>query len=568
MAALIRFVLLDDGLEVRNYDFDTDEVQIGCDPERGDNLLIELPPRLRHVRAKIFRTPDYVEMEVKTGPIWVQNSKLEEGDVVELSIGDLLIFGTKKPRGVRMRYETASEASIFMDDVADWSVSAAPKKKRGATADEAFAFEEEIDPTAGMNPYEKARHAYRQQYQKLTKWRKKAAKIGYWTSLVAVLWLKGKGFVAIGAGIALMAAGFINAKDNRTQAEIEQAIAEERAAQAVLAADAAEARKQGFEALQQECGCGSSEDGDAVTDAAEELLDRFDGADVGLTRTVALPDKTQRTTAGLVAGYVSRASRSGRMLNTTINRVCRGADKDRMELVQRELARYDLHEVYSFIPFVESQWCELAVSFTGPRGMMQFTKKTAESAFMRIDPTQAAIPSYPYSQHNDWLRAQSGPYNGYYNMLAACPEEVKLKYRTKFYGNRYHPEHNRRIDPDDPRTDWKLSVQAAFGLLTTLDADWRGKGYAEVDAAMLAMASYNQGPGMVNRWIDEAKAAYPDADPLTYIHIYGGALHLLNKTSDAETRRRIKEGMEYAPKTFGYYLYTAEKLDALRCRGD
>ncbi|MCP4873528.1 MAG: transglycosylase SLT domain-containing protein [Proteobacteria bacterium] len=564
---LIRFTLQDDGLDARTYDFDTDEVQIGCDPERGDNLLIELPPRLRHVRAKIFRSPSYVEMEVKTGPIWVQNSKLEEGDVVELSVGDLLIFGTKKPRGVRMRFEYAQEASIFMDDVADWSVSAAPKKKRGATAEDAFAFEEEVDPTDGMNPYERARFWYRAQYQKLTKWRKKAAKIGYWTSLVGVLWNKSKGFVAIGAGIAILATGFLGAKDNRTQAELEQAIAEERTAQALLAMEAAKEVRGEAESRQEECGCGTSEDSVAVEDTADLLDERFDGGD-GLTRPVAMPNQTMKTQAGLINRYVGVARNNGRLLKTTIDRVCKGSDKERMEHVQRELGRYDLHEVYSFIPFVESQWCELAVSFTGPRGMMQFTRRTAEAAFLRIDPTQATIPNYDFKTHERWLRNKSSSYGGYYQMLAACPATVRADYVRHFYGGQVNADYNNRTDPRDPRTDWKLAAQAAFSLLEQLDSNWRGKGYGEVDAAMLAMATYNQGPAMVNRWIDRAKERYPDTEQLSYIHIYGGAMKLRAEEPNAEQRRRIKEGMEYPAKTFGYYLYTAPKLDALRCRGD
>ncbi len=563
----IRFVLLDDGMDVRPYDFDTETVQIGCDPDRGDNLLIDLPPKLRHVRCKVFRHQGYVEMEVKTGPVWCQGSKLESGDVVELNVGDLLIFGTKNVRGVRMRFEYATEAAIVMDDVADWTVSAAPKKKRGKTAEDDLMFEEEVDPTAGMNPYQKLLFWYRQQYQKFTKWRKKAAAIGYWTSLVGVLWNKAKGFLALGAGIAILATGFLNAKDGRIDAEVEQQIAEERTAQAVLAMEAAQERKAEFEALQEECGCETSEDAVAVEDTADLLDERFDEAGEGLTRAVAMPNQTMSTTAGLIARFVSRARNSGAILRETIKRVCKGSDKERMELVQRELGRYALHEVYSFIPFVESQWCELAVSFTGPRGMMQFTRATAQSAFLRIDPTQAEIPNYDWDGHYAWLKNESRGYGGYYQMLAQCPATVRVKYVRHFYGGQANPDHPNRTDPRDPRTDWRLAAQAAFSLLQQLDADWRGRGYDEVDAAMLAMASYNQGPGMVNRWIDEAKQRYPETQ-LTYIHIYGGAMQLYSKEGNAETRRRIKEGMNYAPKTFGYYLYTAPKLDALRCRGD
>jgi hypothetical protein len=569
MADHIRFVLIEDGMDVRPYEFDTDTIQIGCDPERGDNLLIELPPKLRHVRAKIFRSPDYVELEVKTGPIWVQNSRLEDGDVVELNVGDLLIFGTKRDRGVRMRFEYATEASIFMDDVADWQVSAAPRKKRGKTADDDLAFEEEVDPTAGMNPYQKAVYFYRKQYSKFTKWRKKAAKFGYWTSLAGILFSKAKGILAIAAGLGILATGFLNAKDSRTQAEIEQAVAEERTVQALIAMEAAKEVRGESEGRMGDCGCGSAEDSDLVAGTSEMLEEYFDAEDgFAPERSVAMPNQTLKSLAGLIGRYMSVARNNGRLLTTTIDRVCKGSDKERMQLVQRELGRYDLHEVYSFIPFVESQWCELAVSFTGPRGMMQFTRATARAAFQRIDATQADIPNYDFKAHEKWLRGKAGKYGGYYDLLAACPATVRADYVRHFYGGQTNPEHPNRTDPRDPRTDWRLAAQAAFSMFESLDSKWRGKGYGEVDAAMLSMAEYNQGGGMVSAWIGKAQERYPDIPQLTYMHIYGGAMQLRKEETNGEKRRRIKEGMEYPAKTFGYYLFTAPKLDALRCRGD
>ena len=84
----IRLTLVKDGDDVRPYDFDTQRIQIGADADRGDNLLIELPPRLRHVRARILRSSDYVELEVLTGPVWLQGSRMEGGDVAELNAGD------------------------------------------------------------------------------------------------------------------------------------------------------------------------------------------------------------------------------------------------------------------------------------------------------------------------------------------------------------------------------------------------------------------------------------------------------------------------------------------------
>jgi hypothetical protein len=129
MAQRIRFTLVEDGQVVRPYDFNTKHVQIGADPRRGDNLLIELPPRLQHVRAKILVTDDYVELEVVTGPVWLQGSRLTDGDIAELNVGDLLVFGTKKPRGVRLRFGFAKEAEI-----ASWTTSPTGRSRRRPSA--------------------------------------------------------------------------------------------------------------------------------------------------------------------------------------------------------------------------------------------------------------------------------------------------------------------------------------------------------------------------------------------------------------------------------------------------
>jgi len=568
MPRLIRFTLIEDEQDVRPYDFDTQTVQIGADPDRGDNLLIDLPPRLKHVRAKVFRQEDYVEMEVKGGPIWVGGSKLEDGDVVELNVGDLLIFGTKKPRGVRLRFEYATEASIFIDDVADWSASAAPKKKRGKSAEDDLTFDEEKDPTEGMNPYQKGVYFYRQQYAKFAKFRKKASQLGYWTSLAAVLMSKARGILMLGAGLGALGFGWYNAHLGAEKAGDEQVIAESRTQQAILARDEALQARAELEGLQAECGCGPGDEGGSAVAATEALTTYFDddNGNFAPERAVAMPDRQMRSMGGLVGRYMTVASRNHRLINTTIDRVC-GGDKDRMEVVQRALGTYDLHEVYSFIPFVESQWCELAISFTGPRGMMQFTRATAKEAFGKIDPTQANIPNFPFKSHYDWMLSKSGKYGGYYSMLAQCPATVRADYVRTFYDGQTNPDYPRRTDPRDPRTDWEWASKAAFSWLETLDSYYKGKGYGETDSAMLAMAAYNQGRSMVQRWIDKAEEGYPDqADSLTYTHIYGGGMKLLMEEKDAEQKRRIKEGMEYPLKTFGYYLVTAPKLDAKRCR--
>ena len=568
MPKLIRFTLIEDGEDVRPYDFDTETVQIGADAGRGDNLLIKLPPRLKHVRAKVFRQEEYVEMEVKGGPIWVGGSKLEEGDVVELNAADILVFGTKKPRGVRLRFEYATESSIIVDDVADWTASAAPKAKRGKSDEDDLTFAEEKDPTEGMNAFEKARFWYRKQYKKFTAWRKKFAKIGYWTSLFKVLASKARGILMLGAGFGALGFGWYNAHIGAEKAGDEQVIAESRTQQAVLARDAAVQARTELEALQADCGCGPGDEGGAAiaaTDALETYFDD-DNGNFAPERAVAMPDRQMRSLGGLVGRYMTIANRNNRLIKTTIARVC-GGDKDRMEVVQRALGTYDLHEVYSFIPFVESQWCELAVSFTGPRGMMQFTRSTAVAAFGKIDPTQANIPNYNFDEHYAWLLSKSGKYGGYYGMLAQCPATLRADYVRTFYSDQAaNPDYPRRTDPRDPRTDWEWSAKAAFSWLETLDSYYKGKGYGETDSALLAMGAYNQGRSMVQKWVDAAKVIYPDVDQLTYAHIYGGAMKVHQEERDAEQKRRIKEGMEYPLKTFGYYLVTAPKLDALRCR--
>jgi hypothetical protein len=569
----IRFTLVEDGQDVRPYDFDTETVQIGADPGRGDNLLIDLPPRLRHVRAKIFRQAEYVEMEVKSGPVWVQGSRLEEGDVVELNIGDMLIFGTKKPRGVRLRYETAKEADIVLDDVADWTVAAQPKKGRaGATAEDEFTFEEEKSPTEGMNPYQKARYHWRQQYKKLTKFRKKAARISYWVSLVKLGWQKIGKFLLIGGGFLALGLGFMNERSQKTEAVEDQAVAEEREELAARGEQDAISARTEMEGQMRECGCaGASGPDQGALATADGLWTYFGEEDEAFApqRDYPMPNKTMVSLSSLINVPRVAVSRNKSLLNPTVDRVCSAMkEKDKMRKVQLELAKYGLHEAYAFLPFVESLWCELAVSFTGPRGMMQFTRATAESAFRQVDPTQADIPSYDFNTHNQWLLNKSGKYGGYYRMLAACPATVRADYIREFYDGRSNPEYPNRLDPNDPRTDWEISTEAAFSWLQHLDGYYRGKGYKGLDAIMMAMAAYNQGQGTVQRWVTAALALYgvENEGALSYVHVHGGALKALEAETDGEMRRRFKEGMSYAPKIVAYYLVAAPKLDALKCR--
>ena len=569
----IRFTLIEDGQDVRPYDFDTETVQIGADPGRGDNLLIDLPPRLRHVRAKIFRKADYVEMEVKAGPIWVQGSRLEEQDVVELNIGDLLIFGTKKPRGVRLRYETAKEADIVLDDVADWTVAAQPKKGRaGSTAEDEFTFEEEKSPTEGMNPYQKARYHWRQQYKKLTKWRKKAARISYWVSLFKIGYQKIGKFVLVGGGFLALGLGFFNERSQKEEAIEEQAVAEERE---VMAARAERDALESAEELQDQmraCGCAGSTGADkGVVETSDGLWMYFGEEDEAFApeRQYPMPNATMVSLASLINSPRIAVSRNKSLLNPTLDRVCNPSkDKEKMRKVQQELSRYDLHEAYAFLPFVESLWCELAVSFTGPRGMMQFTRKTAEAAFRQVDPTQANIPNYDFNAHRQWLSAKSADFGSIERLLANCPATLMADYRREFYEGRTNPQYPKRLDPDDPRTDWEISTEAAFSWLQHLDAHYKGLGFRGLDAVMMSMAAYNQGQGTVQTWIAAAKDLHgvKNAGALSYVQVHSGAMKVYESETDGEMRRRIKEGMSYAPRIVAYYLVAAPKLDAMKCR--
>ena len=571
MAAVpIRFTLIEAGEDVRPYDFTTDTVQIGCDPDRGDNLLISLPKSLRHVRAKIIRGGDYVELEVKGGPIWLQGSRMEEGDVAELNVGDFLVFGTKKERGAKLRFEYAKEAEIVLDDVADWSVGEAPKPKRGGSAEDAFLFEEEEDEYAGMNAYQKSIHWYRKQYKKFTKWRKKAAKVTYWLTVAKVLWQRaGQAMMMIG-GFAGLGYGWYNTAQQKLHAEDQQELSAEREKQAVLAEkQSAEARNETMELMRQ-CGCDSTEGVDqGSVAAADAILMRFDDDTLAPERTYAMPNKQMASLASVLSPKLAVAQRYGNLLNITLDRVCSPTkDKDRMDLVQAELTKFGLHEVYSFIPFVESQWCELGISPTGPRGMMQFTRGTAQEAFRKIDATQAEIPNYDWTGQRQWMTDKSSRFGGYYSMLARCPATISTQFKQKFYNGETNSQYPRRLDPADPRTDWEWSTKAAFSWLETLDRFYRDKGFRDLDAVLLAMTAYNQGQTEVGRWIKAAKERYgvEKEAALVFVQVLGGAMVVLEDTGDAEKRRQIKEGMNYAPKIMGYYLFAADKLDARGCR--
>jgi len=569
----IRFTLTKDGEDVRPYDFDTQRIQIGADPDRGDNLLIELPPRLRHVRAKIIRSADYVELEVITGPVWLQGSRMESGDVAELNVGDQLIFGTRKPRGVRLRFEYAREAEIVMDDVADWTASAAKRPKRAKSDEDDMMFEEEVDEYAGLNPYDKFRKWSRKQYAGFAVWRSKAARVKYWMSIVKMVVSKAGKIAAMGAGIIAIGGGYWMQIQAKLGAEESQEVAEASLDQSMLAEKQAINASHELEEQLRQCGCESSQGSDkGAISVANAVLLRFNDIDQSVQpeRKYMMPDKKQRSMASIISVHMTAARNSRTTLSNTLDRVCSPTrDKDRMDLVQAQVSQYGVHEAYSFIPFVESLWCELAVSFTGPRGMMQFTRATAAEAFRKVDVTQSKIPNYDWTGHNRWLINSSRPYNGYYQMLAKCPEKVKVDYKRKFYADQpAHPEYGRRLDPSDPRTDWEWSTKAAFSWLETLDRHYKDKGFSSLNAIMLAMTAYNQGRGEVQKWIVRAMEIYgvDKEAALTYPQVYAGALDRAQKEPKEEKRRQIKEGMNYAPKVMGYYLYAADQLDARGCR--
>jgi hypothetical protein len=368
-----------------------------------------------------------------------------------------------------------------------------------------------------------------------------------------------------------LAFGWYTEVSKREEAEDMALVSQEREK---LSADAEQAAITMSNELREEmrqCGCDSAGGSDEGAIAAANIfLDRFpEETDLVPERGYNMPDRKQRSLASIVSPFYGKSRRENPMLNTVLDRVCTPTkDKERMVKVQAELTRYGLHEAYSFIPFVESLWCELAVSFTGPRGMMQFTRNTAREAFRQVDVTQANIPTYDWTAHNQWLIGKSKKYSGYYNMLAKCPATVVADYRQEFYNNESNPEYPKRLDPNDPRTDWEWATTAAFGWLENLDRFYKNKGFRTVDRIMLAMTAYNQGQAEVQRWIDKARMIYDveSEASLTFPQVYAGAIGRLGDVTEAEKRRQIKEGMQYAPKVMGRYLHAAPKLDARGCR--
>ena len=565
----IRFTLVVDGEDVRSFDFTTEVVQIGADPTRGDTLTLDLPQGLRHVRARAVRTDDYVEFEVLGGPIWLHDARLEEGDVAELNVGDVLTFGSRK-RGAVLRFETATEEAIVLDDVADWSI--APKKRTRASADDAIAFEEEVDPYEGLNVWQRYLVWYRQKYAGFAKWRKKAARIKYWWNLAAMIVGKLKGFagigLAIGAGVLTNYVQYTDKLKAIDEAEVAQEAVElsantERDAHTTIA----ELRER-----LDHCDCPDPDSDDREREAAVVLLDRFGDLDPDLVpeRDVLWIDKTQNSYASLVKDDWYAFGEDRTLLPRVVDRVCSASgDKERMNLAVREAGRHGLHESYLFVPFVESYWCELAVSPTGPRGMMQFTRATAQAAFAKVDPSQARIPNYDFREHRAWLSAYAdGQGVGINRLLAECRSTLRRDYQQHFYNGETDPQHPLRVDPDDPRTDWKIATEAAFSWIASLDQHYAGRGWRGIDVPLLAMSAYNQGQGEVDVWIRLAQEHYGVANEanLTFPQVLGGSVLRERGVEDPEKTRQIREGRRYAAKIVGSYLATAPQLDERGCR--
>ena len=565
----IRFTLIEDGMVVRPDDFDTETVQIGGDPDRGDNLLIELPPKLRHVRAKVFRHADYVEMEVKTGPVWVQGSRLESGDVVELNVGDLLVFGTKKARGVRMRFEYATEASIVMDDVADWTVSAAPKKKRGETAEDSMMFEEEVDPTAGMNAYQKAVYKYRQWYAGFAKWRKQAAKIRYWVSVVGILWAKvGKAMLIVG-GMGGFALGWFVEADKTNDAEAAEEVAVLDEASAVRAEREAFLASVEIERQRRECKCPGAPGEDKVESAGtNELLRTFGAEDETFApqRPVQLTAQQTQSLSSLVGGIYGAIGKNKRGITTNLDRACNPLGGRKVQAALTSVQNHGLHEVYAYIPFVDAQWCELAIDDYGRRGMMSMSRETAERAFKAYDRAQDKIPDVDAAEHVAHLD-DAGRSRGRAGALLKCEAKTREQYVQRFYEGARSPDYPQRVDPDDPRTDWEEQMEAAYTLLEEYDAAYLERGFKPVDAAMLALSAYDANPKKVDKWIDAALDKYgiEHAGTLTWMQVYGGAVDVWSKTKDEEKKARLVESMKFAPRVVAYYLAASPKLADHKC---
>lgn len=563
----LRFTLLRDGTDVRRFDFDAPKVQIGADARAGDVLLLDLPAGLRHVRARIQARPRGVEIEVKGGPIWLQGSELQEGDVAELGLGDVLVFGTRGPGGPRLRFDAGGLDPVWIDD---GGVLPAPPPERPAAsaADRAVVFESEPQ----LNPWERARRAWTGLYLRWVAYRRRAARLRYWVDLARALVRKAGRTAAIAAAAVAAAVLWWKEHQGRAAAVLERDRALAVAERATRESRQSEAARQEIHEWMTQCGCRLDDAAPAPIAVVESILQRFPN-DPTLNPAAAtpMPDRSAESHASLIARHQHAFALDKSNLPRVMDRICSAASqKDRMELVVNEQLRWGLHEAYAFIPFVESQWCEVAVSPTGPRGLMQFTRATAEAAFASVDPTQLPIATYDFEAHRSWLEdyARDHGHRGLYGLFAACPATLVADYRRTFHPGPAAPSFPERIDPADARTDPYASIRAAMAFIDGLDERYAARGFGPLDRVLFSAWAYNQGEGEVEIMLRSAREQFDvrHEAALTFPMAYAAARRRLSESTDAEQRRRIEEGMDYGPRVVGAYLATAPLLDERRCR--
>jgi len=280
-----------------------------------------------------------------------------------------------------------------------------------------------------------------------------------------------------------------------------------------------------------------------------------------------MPGGESQSLAGLVGGYIVTASRSKTTIRATRDRICSSLDGRRMQTVDTERQNLGLDPVYSYLPFVESNWCSLSVDIYGRRGMMQLTPSSARRAFELVDGMTPDIPKVDVEEHMAWLEEKGGRYGGPYGLLAKCPQGARDEYSQTFYEGVKHPDHPERIDPEDPRTDWQASMKAGLLLLQEIDEGYRERGFRPVDSVLLTLAAYDMGHDGVEAWIKAAAKGYKieDRAALSYTHVYGGAIAVAAKEDDPDRAARILEGAKAPAKAMAFFLVAQTNPEMLAC---
>mgnify|MGYP000279781471 FL=1 len=252
-----------------------------------------------------------------------------------------------------------------------------------------------------------------------------------------------------------------------------------------------------------------------------------------------------------------------------VDRVCGSSEGlARRRFALAEAQKHGLHELFSFLPFVEAGWCDFAVQQGGARGVMQLAQATAVSAWSFSAPELADIPSYDWKKHRLWLVEQSrelGP-RGYEKLLARCSPEDRSAYQKAFYpqGSDAYPG---RIDPRDPRTDWEASIKVAMGWMGHLYGDYLARGFREVDAIMLTLTAYNQGADELDRWIEVASTRHElAAKSLRFVQVYGSGIELTLRAQHEGAVEEEPGPVGFALRVMAAYLALAPKLEASNCR--